>query len=127
MVPDLSVVAAELAARHPAIRLVVLHGSRARGDAHAGSDWDLGYLGDGVDHLLVMSHFVSRLGTDDVDVVDLAGASALLRFKAAAEGRCLYQRTDDHEQFVLQATDFWCDVGPVIRRAGEAVLSGLGA
>ena len=30
----------------PGLRLLVLHGSRGRGDAHAESDWDFGYLGD---------------------------------------------------------------------------------
>lgn len=35
-------------ARHDGLDLLVLRGSRARGDALPGSDWDLGYLGDTV-------------------------------------------------------------------------------
>lgn len=33
-----------VAGRHPSVRLLVVYGSRARGDDHARSDWDLGYL-----------------------------------------------------------------------------------
>lgn len=37
---------------HPSVDLLVLYGSRARGEAHAGSYWDLGYLArTTVDHL----------------------------------------------------------------------------
>jgi predicted nucleotidyltransferase len=36
---------AELAPSTPGLHLLLLHGSRVRGAAHAGSDWDFGYLG----------------------------------------------------------------------------------
>lgn len=124
--PDIAAVATSIAERHPAVRLIVLHGSRARGDAFEGSDWDLGYLADtGVDHLGLLGEFVAFLGTDDVDLVELDRASSLLRFGAAADGRCLYQRPGEHQSFVLGATLFWCDVEAVIRRAAAGVLTGL--
>ncbi len=68
------------------------------------------------------------LGTDDVDLVDLARSSALLRFEAAGHGRCIYESAPGNaDAFVLGATIFWCDAEPVIRRAQAAVLAGLSA
>lgn len=115
------------AARHPGLRLLVLHGSRSRQAAHAASDWDFGYLADdeldpGELHVAVSA----ALGTDAVDLVDLARASALLRFGAARHGRCVYEAEPGvHEAFVLAATLFWCDAEPVIRRAQQSVLADL--
>lgn len=128
MGPDIAAVARSIAARHPSVRLIVLHGSRARGDGDEGSDWDLGYLADvGADDLGLLADFTASLGTDEVDLVELGGASSLLRFKAAAEGRCLYERPGEHEAFVIDATVFWCDAEATVRRAAQDVLSELGA
>jgi predicted nucleotidyltransferase len=117
----------EVAARHPALRLLLVHGSRARGDAHAASDWDLGYLADDtLDVGLLHADLAQALGTDDVDLVGLARASALLRFEAARNGRVVVADPPEvHERFVLAATLFWCDAGPVIERAQAAVLASL--
>jgi predicted nucleotidyltransferase len=116
----------EVAAQHPALRLLLLYGSRARGEAHAASDWDLGYLAaDGLDVGLLHADLVQALGTDDVDLVDLARASALLRFEAARHGRVVVADPQEHGRFVLAATHFWCDAGPVIERAHAAVLASL--
>ena len=85
---DLDEAAAALervAAHHAGLRLLVVHGSRSRHQAHPGSDWDLGYVAaDRVDPAALHADAARALGTDDVDVVDLARASALLRFRAAA-------------------------------------------
>lgn len=118
---------ARVAAAHDGLRVLVAHGSRSRGQAHAWSDWDLGYLADGPFDPVALHVDVSRvLGTDAVDLVDLARASALLRLRAAQHGRCLYEAVPGaHEAFVLAATLFWCDVEPVIRRAQAAVLADL--
>jgi predicted nucleotidyltransferase len=117
----------QAAARHPALRLLLVHGSRARGDEHAGSDWDLGYLADGpLDVGRLHADLAQVLGTDAVDLVDLARASALLRFEAARHGRVVVADPQDvHQRFVLEATLFWCDAGPVIERAHAAVLASL--
>lgn len=119
----------EAARRSPGLRLLLLHGSRARQDHSPGSDWDFGYLADdGFDHLRLVADVSAALGTDRVDVVDLARASALLRFKAAAEGRCLYEAGPaSHVEFALEATLFWCDAEAVIRRAADEVLAGSDA
>ena len=67
------------------------------------------------------------LGTDDVDLVDLATASALLRFRAARDGVLLLEaRPEAFLDFRLEAVRFWCDAGPVIRAAQADVLASLG-
>lgn len=118
---------ARLAPGHPGLRLLVVYGSRARAAAHAGSDWDLGYLADScVDHLGLLAEATGVLGTDDVDLVDLERASALLRFTAAGDGRPVYERSPgDHLTFVEQAARFWCDVEPVVRRTHASMLAEL--
>ena len=105
--------------------LLLLHGSRARGDAGPRSDWDVGMLGE-ADPVDVAAVLARILGTDAVDVVDLAGASALLRFRAARDGVLLQERRAGASlAFREEATRFWCDAGPVIRAAQEQVLAGL--
>ncbi len=114
----------EIAGRHPAVRLLVLLGSRATGAAHAASDWDLGVLGDGdLDLSSMRADLVARLGTDDVDLVDLRGASAVLRRDAAANGLVLAERDEGaFVEFQIEAATFWCDVEPVVREAHAEVF-----
>lgn len=130
--------AAELAAAlldrpaYAGVGLLVLHGSRARGDAGPGADWDFGYLADSrsgaptPDPPAVIADLVSVTGTDLVDLVDLATASALLRFRAARDGVALLEtRPDAFLDFRLEAVQFWCDAGSVIRAAHDDVLASL--
>jgi predicted nucleotidyltransferase len=110
------------------LRLLVLHGSRARGDHGPGSDWDFGVLADGeVDLPELVLALSQLLGTDAVDVVDLRRASALLRFRAARDGIPIVERAGaEFLRFQLEAVRFWCDAGPVIRAAQRDVLASLG-
>ncbi|MBW0114712.1 type VII toxin-antitoxin system MntA family adenylyltransferase antitoxin [Pseudonocardia abyssalis] len=124
---DVEAIAA-LLPRHPGLRLVVLHGSRARGDHGPAADWDIGVLTDGrVDLGALTADLTAVLGTDAVDVVDLDRTSALLRYRAARDGIALLEsRPDAFLEFRLEATRYWCDAGPVIRAAQESVLADLG-
>jgi len=120
---------AALAREVPGLELLVLFGSRARGDSHPGSDWDFGYLaGPSFDPDGLLARLVLLLDTDDVDLADLARANGLLRFRVAAEGRPLFEsepgRFDD---FSFWAISFWCDMGPIIREAYEGILEDLKA
>jgi predicted nucleotidyltransferase len=111
------------------LRLVVLHGSRARGDAGPASDWDIGVLArdETPDLAALTTVLTALLGTEGVDVVDLRRASALLRYRAARDGVPLLERpAGEFQQFQLDATQFWCDAGPVIRAAHDDVLAALG-
>jgi predicted nucleotidyltransferase len=117
----------QLAGEHTGLRLLVLFGSRARGDAHARSDWDFGYLGDErVDPAALVASLVDCLGTERVDLTDLARAGALLRFRAAAEGQPVYASdADAFERFWLEAVSFWCDAAPTLRAGYADVLDRL--
>lgn len=117
----------ELLGAHPSLQLLVLLGSRAAGTAHEASDWDLGYLAaTGLDPLDLAADVHRMLGTDDVDLVDLAAASAVLRRDAATLGQLLAERTPGaFEAFQIEAITFWCDVEPVLREAHADVLRAL--
>jgi hypothetical protein len=72
--------------------------------------------------------FLTRVvRSESIDVVDLSGASGLLRFRAAREGALLYERQAGiYEDFVLASARFWFDVEPVLEGAYRSVLEGLG-
>ena len=116
-----------LAGAEKGLKLLVIFGSRARGDARSDSDWDFGYLADKpFDPDSLLAALVTRLGSDRVDLADLARAGAQLRYRVAAEGRVVYAADEDvFPQFWLQAVSFWCDVEPVLRAGYRAVLSDL--
>jgi predicted nucleotidyltransferase len=119
---------ARLAAAQPGLCLLVLFGSRARGDGRPESDWDFGYVADeAFDPDSLLAVLVTRLDSDRVDLVDLVRAGAQLRHRVAAEG-CLVYAADEHvfPRFWLRAVSFWCDVEPVLRPGYHAVLSELG-
>ena len=114
-------------ARHPKLRLLILFGSRARGEARQDSDWDLGYLAEaGMDPDALLLDLVDTLGTDRVDLVDLARSGAQIAFRAAADGRILYEAAPGlFGRFWFQAVEFWCDVEPLLRTGYADVLARL--
>jgi hypothetical protein len=83
---------------------------------------------DGTTDLVGLSAaLTSLLGTDAVDLVDLRRASALLRYRAARDGVVVVELHEgDFRDFQLEAVQFWCDAGPVIRAAQDDVLAALG-
>ncbi len=116
------------AARAPGCELLLLFGSRGRGSSHAASDWDFGYLsGEGFDPLALVADLADLLRTDRIDLANLRRASPLLRFHAARDGIEVFARSPEvTTEFRIAAATFWCDAGPVIDRAYEAVLDSLG-
>jgi predicted nucleotidyltransferase len=109
------------------LELLLLFGSRARDEAHAGSDWDVGYVAAaGMDVEALRAAVVDVLGTDRVDLVDLRRASGLLRYRAARDGRPVFEaRPGLGDAFVLDAVRFWCDAAPLLQRGYEDVLAEL--
>ncbi len=118
----------KLATLHPKLRLLVLFGSRARGDARESSDWDFGYIGErDFDEMALYTEIVLALGRDTVDLVDLSRANGLLRYRAAQDGKLIFEKKKgEYEAFWLQAVHFWCDAGLQIRQEYESLLENLG-
>ena len=120
--------AARAAARGtPGLRLLLLFGSRAEGRAHAGSDWDFGYLADpGVPIAALHGALIRATNNERVDLVDLAAAGAVLRYRAdPPAGPSSRAAAGDAARFWLEAVDFWCDAR-AWRPAHERVLQRLG-
>ena len=58
------------------LELLLLFGSRARGDAGAASDWDFGYMATAdLDVATLLATIVEVVGSDRIDLVDLRRAS----------------------------------------------------
>jgi predicted nucleotidyltransferase len=117
----------EVSRRHPGLQLAVVFGSRARGDATSASDWDVGYLGnEALDRDGLRLDLVRVLDTDRIDLVDLARAGGLVRFRVARDGRVVFEaHPDAFARFWREAVDFWFDAGPIIRAGYEGVLAEL--
>lgn len=114
-----------LAAATDGLDVLFLYGSRSRGDAHAHSDWDFGFIGTSAfDMGGLLTRLVLALGTDRVDLADLTRASGLLRYRVARDGTLLFERTaGGADRFRLDAIRFWCDAGPIIEREYEHILA----
>lgn len=130
MLPELTATLAHLApiaAAHPGLQLLVLHGSRARGDAHAGSDWDFAYQAStGFDPSLLHADLCLDLKTDRVDLADLAASGGLLRYRVARDGVVVFEGAPKvFDRFWFDAVSFWCDAAPVLRAGYAAVLKDL--
>ncbi len=119
--------AVALAHSTPGLDLLILFGSRARGDARSGADWDFGFLArDGADVPGLLAGLIEAVGNDRVDLADLARASGLLRYRAARDGRLLFESSRGrYDRFRLEAIRFWCDVGPMLQRGYDEVLEAL--
>ena len=111
----------------PSLRLLLLFGSRARGEAREASDWDLGYLADeDLDPMELRLRLVEILETERVDLVDLARANGLLRYRAARDVIAVVGGDDGtFRSFRWEAVRFWCDVEAVMQRCYDAVLENL--
>lgn len=118
----------DIPSRQPGLRLLVLHGSRARGEAHARSDWDFAYVSDRtVDPERLRAALVEHLSTDAVDLADLGTAGALLRYRVARDGVLLYEAdAGAFDAFRMDAIHTWCDMEPVLTPLYERVLQDLG-
>ena len=106
--------------------LLILFGSRARGDARPGADWDFGYLAGAVDAPRLLAALVEALEDDRVDLVDLRLAGGLLRFRAARDGLLVHEASaEEFDRYRLEAARFWCDNAPILERGYDEVLEAL--
>jgi len=116
-----------IAAETPGLHLLVLHGSRARGDAHARSDWDVAYqAGPAFDADALLAALADTLKADRIDLVDLERAGALLRHRVARDGVVLFERDPGRfDRFWLDAVHTWCDLAFVLEPLYARVLDSV--
>ncbi len=120
---------ADVARTMPGLDMLLLFGSRARGDSSDQSDWDFGFFGRAeMDVAALLTAIVTAVGTERVDLVNLDRASGLLRYRAARDGRTVFEAVPGAtDRFRLQAADFWCDAGPALQRDYARLLADLPA
>jgi uncharacterized protein len=102
---ELKVLSQKLPEKIPYLKMLILFGSRARGDTHAKSDWDFAALYDeeilktiAGDNRLVCLEVPLILGKlyqinpDTIDVVELNNCSWLIAHFIARDGILLYEK-----------------------------------
>lgn len=109
------------------LRLLVLVGSRARGEPHPGSDWDFADLADSdFDPAELHRRLSLALGSNQIDLADLAAASALFRYQAALDARLVSGDPELFDEFRIAAVTVYLDMEPVLTRACRDVLAEAG-
>ena len=107
--------------------LLIVFGSRARGDARPDADWDIGYVAnEPADIPGLLAAVVETLDDDRVDLVDLGSAGGLLRYRAAREGRLVYEAVAGlFDRYRLDAVSFWSDNASLFEGGYDDVLESL--
>ncbi|HEX4961246.1 MAG TPA: nucleotidyltransferase domain-containing protein [Thermoanaerobaculia bacterium] len=112
----------------PAVRLAVLFGSTARGEARPRSDVDLGILldPDTRDLRVEAEAELGRAAEREVDVIFLCEAPPLLRFEISREGVLLFEKEDGlWTGFKVRAMVDWWDWAPYSRMFTKAAVQRL--
>ena len=116
------------AASLPEVKLAVLFGSTARGQARKGSDVDLGLLLKPIsrrERLHVEAELAWAAGRE-VDFIDLDEAPPLLRFEITRDGIVILEREEGlWTRFKAKAMVDWWDWSPYARRIEEAAIRRL--
>lgn len=114
---------ADLDRVEPAIELIVLFGSAARGRARPRSDLDVAVRGDElVDLDALYLVLAPRLGSDRLDLVDLRTAGSVLAFEVARHGQPLFERAPGaFRSFQALASRRYCDTAK-LRRAQQRAI-----
>lgn len=90
---------AQLSAIVPSLKMLILFGSRARGNPHSNSDWDFAFLCDSDQQNVLFNAEIYailadlfRINDDKIDAINLAKCPALIAHAIAQDGRLLYER-----------------------------------
>jgi len=91
------------------IKLAILHGSRATGNMHTNSDWDVAVLADHAlsweDRAGLRRIFAEKLGAPEerIDLSDLRADSPLLRYRVAMHGKLIDGDEREFRAFQIRA------------------------
>lgn len=99
---SLTAASTQIAKQHPTLKLLILFGSRARGDHGPSSDWNIAYLSNPgpekpstwfpcADLLLTLSE-QSQVPGNLIDLINLSTCSGILAHFIAQEGQLIYER-----------------------------------
>lgn len=102
---ELKALSPKLSEKIPYLKMLVLFGSRARGDTHANSDWDFAalydeearkaYIKDNAWAWFEVPQLLGQLyeiNSDQIDVVELNNCSILINHFVALDGKLLYEK-----------------------------------
>jgi predicted nucleotidyltransferase len=118
----------ERAASLPEVRLAVVFGSTARGQARKDSDVDLGLLLGPVSRRerLHVEAELARAAGREVDFIDLDEAPPLLRFEITRDGVVILEREEGlWTHFKAKAMVDWWDWAPIARRIHTRMIQRL--
>jgi predicted nucleotidyltransferase len=118
----------QVAASWPEIRLAVLFGSAARGEAGPGSDVDLGLILEpySASVLFRVESALGRGAGRPVHVILLDDASPLLRFEVSRDGVLLREREEGlWTEFKARAMVDWWDWAPTARKIQRGIIQRL--
>jgi uncharacterized protein len=118
----------ESAASLPGLRLAVLFGSTARGQARKGSDVDLGILlePDTREARLKALMELERAAGREVDLTYLNQVPPLLGFEISRDGVLIFQREEGlWTRFKARAMVAWWDWAPTARKIHQTMLQHL--
>jgi uncharacterized protein len=109
-IPELQEFALQLPEKIPYLKMLILFGSRATGNANVKSDWDFAVLCDeeqrqaytkdnisGWFELPMLIGEVLKVNSDHIDIVELNHCSELIAHFVARDGKMLYE--DEAEEF----------------------------
>lgn len=127
-----------LASTHPNLKLLVLFGSRARGEADPSSDWDFAFLSEpdrpidrkpfwfpGSDLLPTLSKLL-QVSDEMIDLVDLNACSDIVAHFVARDGQVIYEKTPgEFAQFQQQALKTKAELKQYRHAQREKVLQTL--
>lgn len=115
------------AAASKSLRLGVLFGSAARGDASAASDIDIGVLvTQDAEALDDVARALRSVAGDRLDLTDISVAPPLLRFEIARDGVLLHEvAPGTWTEFRAHAMIDWWDWAPTARMIHRAAAARL--
>ena len=133
---SLTAASTHIAEQQSTLKLLILFGSRARGDNNSSSDWDIAFLSasdsenpsswfPGADLLLTLSEH-GHIPSDRIDLIDLGTCSEMLAHSIAQEGQLIYEREPgEFERFRQQAIKDPTELKQFRQTQREKVLQAL--